>query len=51
MAGYYQGLKSVRERGMFPDTRHYVDNVLSLKARFRCSARRASGTGSRVSRP
>ena len=35
VAGYYQGLKSVRERGMFPDTRHYVDNVLSLKARFR----------------
>ena len=35
VAGYYQGLRSVRERGMFPDTRRYVDNVLALKARFR----------------
>jgi LysM repeat protein len=35
VAGYYQGLRSVRERGMFPDTRRYVDNVMSLRARFR----------------
>lgn len=35
IAGYYQGLRSVRERGMFPDTRRYVANVLALKARFR----------------
>ena len=35
IAGYYQGLRSVRERGMYPDTRRYVDNVLALKARFR----------------
>ena len=34
IAGYYQGLRSVRERGMYPDTRRYVDNVLALKARF-----------------
>jgi LysM repeat protein len=35
VAGYYQGLKSVRAHGMFPDTRRYVDNVLALRARFR----------------
>jgi soluble lytic murein transglycosylase-like protein len=35
IAGYYQGLRSVREQGMYPDTRRYVDNVLALKARFR----------------
>ncbi len=35
IAGYYQGLRSVRERGMFPDTKRYVENVLSLRARFR----------------
>ena len=35
IAGYYQGLRSVRERGMYPDTRRYVKNVLALKARFR----------------
>ena len=33
-AGYYQGLASVRARGMFDDTRRYVDNVLALQARF-----------------
>jgi LysM repeat protein len=35
VAGYYQGLKSVREHGMFRDTRRYVDNVMALRARFR----------------
>jgi LysM repeat protein len=35
VAGYYQGLRSVRAHGMFPDTRRYVDNVLALRARFR----------------
>jgi hypothetical protein len=35
VAGYYQGLRSVRERGMFADTRRYVDNVMALRARFR----------------
>lgn len=34
VAGYYQGLRSVRERGMFPDTKLYVANVMYLKRRF-----------------
>ncbi len=33
-AGYYQGLSSVRSRGMYDDTKRYVDNVLALRARF-----------------
>jgi soluble lytic murein transglycosylase-like protein len=33
-AGYYQGLSSVRSRGMFDDTKRYVDNVLALQTRF-----------------
>jgi soluble lytic murein transglycosylase-like protein len=33
-AGYYQGLASVRARGMYDDTKRYVDNVLALRARF-----------------
>ena len=33
-AGYYQGLSSVRSRGMFDDTKRYVDNVMALSARF-----------------
>jgi LysM repeat protein len=33
-AAYYQGLASVRERGMFEDTKRYVDNVLALQGRF-----------------
>ena len=33
-AGYYQGLSSVRARGMFDDTKQYVDNVLALSRRF-----------------
>ena len=33
-AGYYQGLASVRQRGMFDDTKRYVDDVLALRARF-----------------
>jgi soluble lytic murein transglycosylase-like protein len=33
-AGYYQGLSSVRSRGMFDDTKRYVDNVMALQARF-----------------
>ena len=35
IAGYYQGLASVRAHGMYPDTKRYVDNVMALKARFR----------------
>ena len=34
VAGYYQGLRSVRERGMYPDTVRYVANILALKKRF-----------------
>jgi LysM repeat protein len=33
-AGYYQGLQSVREHGLYPDTRHYVRAVRALRARF-----------------
>jgi LysM repeat protein len=33
-AGYYQGLASVRSRGMFRDTKQYVANVLALRNRF-----------------
>ena len=33
-AAYYQGLASVRSRGMFEDTERYVDNVLALQGRF-----------------
>jgi hypothetical protein len=34
IAGYYQGLASVRSNGMFDDTRRYVANVQTLKSRF-----------------
>jgi soluble lytic murein transglycosylase-like protein len=34
IAAYYQGLESVRARGMYPDTRHYVRDVLALQQRF-----------------
>ena len=34
IAGYYQGLASVRKIGMLPETRQYVDNVLALRGRF-----------------
>jgi soluble lytic murein transglycosylase-like protein len=34
IAGYYQGMGSVRSRGMFDDTRQYVANVQALRARF-----------------
>ncbi len=33
-AAYYQGLSSVQRIGMLPETRQYVNNVLSLKGRF-----------------
>ena len=35
VAGYYQGLSSVRRNGMYPDTRHYVRSVLALRQRWR----------------
>ncbi len=34
IAGYYQGLASVQERGMYEDTQRYVANVQALRARF-----------------
>lgn len=34
VAGYYQGLGSVRRNGMFKDTKRYVKNVLLIKKRF-----------------
>ena len=34
VAGYYQGLSSVRSNGMYRDTRRYVDNVLSIRKRY-----------------
>jgi len=34
LAGYYQGLTSVRKRGMFDDTKAYVKNILTLRRRF-----------------
>ncbi len=33
-AGYYQGLGSVREHGMYRDTRRYVRDVSALRSRF-----------------
>jgi N-acetylmuramoyl-L-alanine amidase len=33
-AGYYQGLASVRRRGMFGDTQQYVRSVLALRQQF-----------------
>lgn len=33
IAGYYQGLNSVRSRGMYDDTKQYVKNVQALRAR------------------
>jgi soluble lytic murein transglycosylase-like protein len=38
VAAYYQGLESVRQRGMLPDTRKYVNDVMSLRARFLAAA-------------
>ncbi len=34
VAGYYQGLASVRERGLYDDTQQYLDNVQALRSRF-----------------
>jgi LysM repeat protein len=34
IAGYYQGLSSVQSRGMFDDTKRYVENVQALRSRF-----------------
>ena len=34
IAGYYQGLQSVRDRGLYDDTEQYVANVQALRGRF-----------------
>ena len=34
VAAYYQGLESVRQQGMLPETQRYVDNVMALRSRF-----------------
>ncbi len=34
VAGYYQGLASVRDHGILPETRQYVANVQALQGRF-----------------
>jgi soluble lytic murein transglycosylase-like protein len=34
IASYYQGLQSVRDNGMLPETKQYVANVQALQARF-----------------
>lgn len=34
LAGYYQGLASLRANGPYLDTERYIDNVLVLRARF-----------------
>ncbi|WGW13285.1 LysM peptidoglycan-binding domain-containing protein [Saxibacter everestensis] len=34
IASYYQGLTSVRENGMYDDTRRYVNSVRTLKSRY-----------------
>jgi len=34
IAGYYQGLSSVRRIGVLPETQRYVSSVLSLRQRF-----------------
>jgi hypothetical protein len=34
IAGYYQGLSSVRSRGLYDDTQRYVANVQALRSRF-----------------
>ena len=33
-AAYYQGLQSVRDRGLYDDTQQYVANVQALRSRF-----------------
>src|SRR3712207_990545 len=34
IAGYYQGLGSVRRNGMYADTKPYVANILSLRRMY-----------------
>jgi LysM repeat protein len=34
IGAYYQGLGAVRAYGLYPETRHYVENVLAIKRRL-----------------
>jgi LysM repeat protein len=34
LAGYYQGLASVRRNGAYPETERFIENVLVLRAHF-----------------
>jgi LysM repeat protein len=34
IAGYYQGLQSVRDHGMYSDTKQYVASVMALRQRY-----------------
>ena len=34
LAGYYQGLRSVSDNGMYPSTKTYIANIKALRARF-----------------
>ena len=34
LAGYYQGLQSVEDNGMYPSTRHYIRTVLALRDQY-----------------
>jgi soluble lytic murein transglycosylase-like protein len=34
VAAYYQGLASVQQQGMLPETEQYVNNVMALRSRF-----------------
>lgn len=34
LGGYYQGLASIRQNGMYHDTRAYIRNVLALRERY-----------------
>ena len=34
VAAYYQGLGSVQQNGLLPETQQYVDNVMALRGRF-----------------
>jgi soluble lytic murein transglycosylase-like protein len=33
-AGYYQGLPSVQQHGVYPSTQQYVNSVMALRSRF-----------------
>ena len=34
LGSYYQGLASIRQRGMFADTTHYIDMILAVRKRY-----------------